>query len=109
MKQIRVEQSYQTGLPNNSLPTVIRRVSALTRRDKVSKFKIGITCNPLERARKYIGKYKRMVVLYKTNSRQNVAFMEKNLISYNWDFCENLVAGGGGRLSEPPYFLYIVL
>ncbi len=50
-----------------------------------------------------------MVVLYKTESERFVRDGERFLIDRYRDVCENTIGGGGGRLSGPPYYLYVVV
>jgi hypothetical protein len=97
------------GRPEYVLPLVRRKLSAYTRVDKVSSFKIGITNNPLRRFRQvYAGLYNKMVVLYCSPSINSVSIVEYELIDHNWEFADNVIAGGGGRIGTPPYFLYVV-
>ena len=86
-----------------------RIVSAFSRPDRVANFKIGICGDPGERARAYEGTYDEMVALYETGAERFVRDTERFLTDYYWDVCDNSIRGGGGRLSEPPYYLYIVL
>lgn len=109
MSQIQIEEKFETGFPGNIFSTIIRRISSLTRRDKVSNFKIGITSTPYERARYHSRNFDRMVLLYRTSSYQNVTLLERLLISHNWEFSENIINGGGGRKGQPPFYLYVVL
>jgi hypothetical protein len=109
MGEIQIENNAETGFPRNVLSSVVRRISSLTRRNKVSKFKIGITSDPSARAKSYGDSFDRMVLVYETSSYQNVTLLEKLLIQHNAELSENIVNGGGGRKGTAPYFLYVVL
>ena len=99
-----------TGTPSQVLSSLIRRISAYTRRDRIEKFKIGITNAPERRySQAYAGKYNEMIVVYETTSIDYVSHLEKKLINHNWDFADNEIGGGGGSIGDPPYFLYVVL
>lgn len=90
--------------------TLRRRVSAYTREDVVSRFKIGITNNPQARFSKgYSAKYDEMIVLYRSSSLDFVSQVECDLIKHNEELAKNRVGGGGGNYGDPPYYLYIVL
>ncbi len=96
---------------NSLISDLPRIVSALTRSDRVANFKIGISGDPEKRAEEYEdeGIYDEMVVLYKTESERFVRDGERFLIDRYRDVCENTIGGGGGRLSGPPYYLYVVV
>jgi hypothetical protein len=99
----------QTGRPYEIASSLRRRVSALTRYDRVRAFKIGITAEPERRFREsYARTYDQMVVLYRTQSYKSICQIEQELIDHNWKVCDNLVRGGGGRICLGPYFLYVV-
>ena len=95
-----------TGWPDRVDTTLRRRISAYIRND--SPFKIGITCDPRQRAKGYGSQYDEMIVLYKTASKKFVDRMETNLIAKYQAYCDNSISGGGGRKGYPPYYLYIV-
>ena len=99
-----------TGRPSDVASTLRRRVSAYTREDLVSRFKIGITNDPHGRfSNGYARDYDEMIVLYKSSSLDSVSQVECDLIEHNEEITKNRVAGGGGNYGDPPYFLYIVL
>ncbi|HEX6372691.1 MAG TPA: hypothetical protein VF006_27470 [Longimicrobium sp.] len=99
----------ETGRPQHVASSLRRRVSALTRMDRVRAFKIGITAEPERRFHEsYAQKYDQMIVLYQTQSRTSICQIEQDLIDHNWEVCDNLVRGGGGRACVGPYFLYVV-
>jgi len=91
----------------------IRRLSALTRSDRVRRFKIGITNKPKARAAQpdYSEHYDEMIVLYRTRSLNFVRQAETRLVKHYqpYQLCRNINAGGGGNFGEPPYFLYVVI
>ena len=91
-----------------------RIISAYTRSDRCSQFKIGITGNPRRRASQYQNDYDdydydEMVVLYRTMSERVVRDTEGFLTDFYWEDCDNSIRGRNGRLSGPPYYVYIVL
>ena len=50
--------------------------------------------------------YSEMIVIYKTQSLRNVRYVESALIEeYGGD---NSIGGGGGPITGPPYYVYIV-
>ncbi len=73
--------------------------------------KIGITNNPERRKKEYAKSrnWDKMVVLYSTTSLKYIREIERELIEYNWDYVHNLISGGGGDYSQPPYYLYVVI
>jgi regulatory protein YycH of two-component signal transduction system YycFG len=106
----RVVYSYWTGNPSSIVSSVLRSISAYTRVDRVSYFKIGITCNPENRFRQaYVSSYDRMIVVYKSDSIKNVRELECLLVEHNRELCDNIIAGGGGNYGEPPHYMYVVL
>ena len=89
---------------------VLRKLSAYTRGDRVAGFKIGITNDPIRRFREaYAHQYDEMIVVYRTSSIDNVSLLETILIEHNWELTDNEVAGGGGNIGHPPYYLYVAL
>jgi hypothetical protein len=100
-----------TGRPQEILSAIRRRISSFTRTGSVRKFKIGITNNPERRYQQaYANAYDEMLVLYESSSINFVSELEYELVKHNWDFTDNLVAGGGGGIGQtPPYFLYLVI
>ena len=88
-----------------------RSISQYTR--KSTRFKIGITSSPEARASKYSGarpRYDQMVVLYESQNRRDVVWLESHLIDWYWCYrgLKNLKDGGGGKSGSCPYYLYIV-
>ena len=84
------------------------KISALTRWDRCSRFKIGITGDPDRRAYQYGNLYDDLVVVYKTRSEKFVRDWEWYLTCCYWGDCDNSIKGGGGKLEGPPYYLYVV-
>lgn len=100
----------QSGKPNDVVSTLKRRISGMTRMNKVSNFKIGITNYPFRRwNEQHKNNYDEMLVVYQSESISNVSQLETELINHNWECCDNLRAGGGGSIGEPPYYLYVVI
>jgi hypothetical protein len=74
------------------------------------KFKIGITCNPESRwDNAYKSDYDEMIVLYQSSSIESVSQVERDLIEHNQHLTKNRIAGGGGGIGTPPFYLYLVL
>jgi hypothetical protein len=99
-----------TGWPKDVVSTVLRKISAHTRANKVRYFKIGITVDPERRfneEHKY--NYDEMHVIYRTDSYDNVCLLERELIDHNSELTDNMIGGGGGRKGYPPYFMYVVV
>lgn len=110
MGKERVIYNYFTGHPQNVVSDVLRSISAYTREDRVTAFKIGITNNPERRFKEaYDHYYSKMAVVYKSTSINNVAELERELIKHNKGLADNINAGGGGREGRPPYFMYVVM
>lgn len=104
---VRYEQ--ETVRPSDVLTTISRRIGAYSRASLVERFKIGISNNPSRRWREaYKYAYDEMIVLYSSSSISNVSILENLLVERNFDLCDNLIAGGGGSIGEPPYYLYLV-
>jgi hypothetical protein len=99
-----------TGRPAEVASTLRRRVSAYTREDRVSRFKIGITNNPRGRfSNGYARDYHEMIVLYRSASLDSVSQVERDLIEHNAEITRNRIAGGGGDYGGAPYYLYLVV
>ena len=110
MSQHAVHFHLSTGRHSEVAVILRRRVSAYTRKGVVSRFKIGITNNPLARfSNGYSTDYDAMIVLYKSKSLDSVSKVECDLIDHNKEITKNRIAGGGGNYGDPPYYLYIVL
>lgn len=106
----KVIYNYQTGYPNSVLTSVLKSISAYTRVDRASYFKIGITCNPENRFRQaYADDYDKMIVVYQSSSVKNVRDLERLLIEHNRELCDNIISGGGGNYGNPPYYMYVVV
>lgn len=106
----RVIYNYQTGRPNDVLSSVLRSISAYTRVDRATAFKIGITCNPENRFRQaYADSYDKMLVVYQSSSVNNVRDLERLLVEHNRELCDNIIEGGGGNYGEPPHYMYVVV
>ena len=104
---MRIRWENHTGWPSRQ--GLAGRISAFSRWDRCTRFKIGITGDPERRARQYLDDYDEMVVLYETPSQKHVRDTERHLTEYYWDYCDNSIKGGNGRLSDPPFYLYVVL
>lgn len=110
MAEEKVVFNLVTGRPKSVVSTVLRKISAHTREDRVRYFKIGITNNPERRfQQEYAGSYDKMIVVYKSSSINSVSDLEDQLVEHNKELCDNIVAGGGGNYGDPPYFLYVVI
>lgn len=106
---MEIYNEVQGGWPSQIISTMRRRVSAYTRAG--IPFKIGITNDPYARASQYDYNepyYDEMILIYGTSSINHVRELEAVLIDYYWDFCDNSIGGGGGRVGIGPYYLYIV-
>lgn len=83
---------------------------ASTIEDRVSRYKIGITNNPERRfKRKYIKSYDKMIVVCRSSSIHSVSELERKLIEHNRELTDNIISGGGGDYSDPPYYMYVVI
>jgi hypothetical protein len=104
-----IRRAIQTGIPKKL--NLHARISALTRKDRVSGFKIGITCDPEARVRgrTYSNTYDEMVVLYKTDSLDRIRAIEAMMTEYHHELSDNIKMGGAGRSGTPPYYLYVVI
>ena len=99
-----------TGRPQDVVSTVLRKISAYTRENKVSRFKVGITNNPERRFNKgHKYNYDEMLVIYCSKSYNSVCDLERELIDHNQGLADNMIGGGGGRKGEPPYFMYVAI
>jgi hypothetical protein len=103
-----VQYSYWTCWPVNVVTMLKRSISAYTR--DVGSFKIGLTNNPERRFRQaYANRYRKMIVVYKTDSIHHVRKLENVLVDYYWEYNDNETGGGGGNYGPPPHYLYLVL
>jgi hypothetical protein len=99
-----------TGHPRRVYSSVCRSLSALTREGSVARFKIGITNHPHRRFAADADVYDEMILLYRSDSIQNVSEMEAMLVAHNRGWSKNRTGGGGGNIGRVgPYFLYVVL
>jgi hypothetical protein len=97
-----------TGRPSEVAATMRRRVSAYTREHLGRRFKIGITADPIGRARGY-SDYNEMTVLYLSSSLESISEVERDLIEHNKHITPNRIVCDGGNYGKPPYYLYIVV
>jgi hypothetical protein len=105
-----VHFDFETGRPSTVVSSLRRRVSAYTRENIVRGFKIGITNDPRVRfSKKDYSSYQEMIVLYRSSSHASVKQVERDLIDHNKEITKNRIAGGGGNVGKPPYYLYIAL
>lgn len=102
-----IRDASVTGHASGEFPVLRRKIRRYLNRGY--SLKIGITSNPEGRWRKHSSEYDRMVLLYKTKSRNYVTAMESDLIDAFWDYCDNSIGGGGGSDGGPPYWVYVVL
>jgi hypothetical protein len=110
MRDERVIYNFLTGHPQDIVSDVLRSISAYTREDRVTAFKIGITNNPERRFKEaYDHYYSKMAVVYRSTSINNVAQLEHELIEHNRELADNIISGGGGREGRPPHFMYVVM
>jgi hypothetical protein len=106
----RVIYNYCTGKPSAVVSDVLRSISAYTREDRVRFFKIGITNDPDRRFQEaYPKHYDKMFAVYQSTSIDSVSRLEDELVEHNRDLADNIVAGGGGSIGSPPYYLYVVV
>ena len=103
---IQLEWNIWTDWPSRAQSSFRRRISACTRGGQ--SFKIGITGDPERRKAGYDGMYDRMIVLYETTSERNARDFERRLIDDYGDRSDNERRGGGGNVSGPPFYLYVV-
>jgi hypothetical protein len=50
-----------------------------------------------------------MFAVYQSTSIDSVSRLEDELVEHNRDLADNIVAGGGGSIGSPPYYLYVVV
>ena len=110
-KILEVRWKIKTGRFDTVIPRIRRSVAWYAQQS--SYFKIGITGDPEDRADRYEQDgdgYDEMVVLYEASSENYVRDAEFILVDDFWEHegCDNLASGGGGPVSGPPYFLYLV-
>jgi hypothetical protein len=104
-----VNYSCLTGRPEDVVTNLLQRVSAFTRAYDIKNFEIGISNNPDRRWQEaYKFAYDDMIVLYQSSSINSVSKLEYALVDHYTDWCDNVIAGGGGNIGTPPYYLYLV-
>ena len=109
MSNLPIVDDIVTGRPSEVVGTLVRKLSAYTRRGRTRRFKIGITNDPVSAfSRRYARNYDEMIVLYQTRSIDSVSKLESHLVEHNWEVADNSIGGGGGRIGGPPYYLYLV-
>ena len=90
-----------TGWPSEVVSTVLRKISAYTRQNKVRYFKIGITNNPARRfdeEHKY--NYDEMIIIYRSDSYDNVCNLERDLVEHNRELADNIIGGGAAGVAS---------
>ena len=102
----------ETGHLNQLETKLLRRVGAYSSWSKSAY--IGITNNPERRAkqtaRKYPGRWRHLIVLWRTSSRNQLRKAESMLVARTKAKIENERAGGGGPNSDRQWhYLYILL
>jgi hypothetical protein len=109
-----IAEHIQTGRDFDELCQKIGRY-VNEQRKTASKFKIGITTDYYNRAEgdDYLQNgYNRMIVLYRTQSKERVCSMEQYLINRfkKYEECENIRPDGEGKLKwGPPYYAYLAM
>ena len=109
-----------TGWPSEILETLKRSVAGYCRPDYVTKMYIGKASGryPEEAMRRRYDRFKRdeglnrMIAIYETRSEDHSNEVEEELIDHfqNYWKCINEIGGGGGRLSDGPYYyVYLAL
>ena len=90
--------------------TLVRKVAQLSRKDRASRSKVGITSDPRDRASRddYVGTYDQMILLWTSWSESDVRDIEKALTEKFGDALDNEVMGGAGSLGSPPHHVYLV-
>lgn len=96
----------KTGSYKAQLPKLKRRIRYSA--ERCAGFYIGITNRPPRRWPSHSNSYDEMIVLYRTRSERLVTDMERELIDYFWDDCDNCIRGGAPPGKGPTYYLYIV-
>ena len=90
--------------------SILRKIGGYTRSDRVRRFKIGVTNDPMRRfLQAYRRLYDEMIVVYRSSSIDRVSDVEWEAVDYNRDLCDNKIGGGGGDYGYPLYFLYVVV
>lgn len=103
---MKITDRARSGWPQAIVPYLRRSISQYRRSS--SSLKIGITGGPHGRAKRYGSQYGEMILLYQTNSGRFVREIEAIMIDEYWEYCDNSIGGGGGSVSGPPYYLYLV-
>jgi hypothetical protein len=97
-----------TGPPTKVLSELEQLVKSNLR--GTSSAKVGLTDNPSGRfAQAYKNEYDQMIVFYQTNSIENAREVERVMIDNNWAVLDNEVGGGGGRVGQAPFYVYLVV
>ncbi len=75
------------------------------------KVKVGITADPERRIDEYCRRtrYRRMVVIYTTQSVNNANKLEKWFINNRGEDLENIWKGKSNSTSQGPYYVYFVM
>lgn len=109
-----LEYDYWTGQLNEIIPTLHRAFGQYVK--NVREFKVGLTTDPDNRwASHQADGWGRMVVVYRTTSRDYAVSVEDDLILRGWsDHIDavswNEVRGGGGASwSAADYYIYLLL
>jgi hypothetical protein len=111
-----------SGWPTKMWQTIAKKISALSREDRVKSWKVGITWRPEQRARGYEGtdpNFDSMEVIYQSSTREHVIQLETWATEQYAGHCDktdrrlrckNKNKGGGGPTSElaDANYLYVV-
>jgi len=107
-----VEASGKMALAGSALRRAKSIVEELLQREGPAVFKIGITCNPLNRWLAYaMDGYHQFHLLYATEESGVVQMLEAALIDsfQERSGCRNIARGGEGPVGKPPFFAYLAL
>lgn len=107
-----VRYETESGWPSR-LDSLLKRIGAYTREDRVSQWKVGISAYPERRAEQHdrsgVG-YDEMVVIYVTRSIANARVVERWVTEEFDGYLDNERQGGGGLVAEAEaHFVYLLL
>ncbi len=104
---------YQTESGWPSRDTLRKRISAYTREDRVSRWKVGISAYPERRAQQHDRSgafYDEMVVIYVTRSIDHARKVERWVTEDYEGYHDNEYQGGGGMVAAADvHYVYLLL
>jgi predicted GIY-YIG superfamily endonuclease len=108
MSNIITDFCFTGHATDKNINKIKKTLNALIRQVGIKKLYIGKTGDPSGRFNKHKqNKWKKMIILYQSKSKNYVEEVESILVAYTYEFNKNKTGGGGGPLSSKTQFNYV--